>query len=139
MSTLSIERSRLINALGHCAAEAEHCASTATGLRDTEDCISSCHDAAQLCRVAAEFLARGSSFEHWVLLASVLACDYCARECESQLGAFFADCASACRRVVRLASSLGDSILAEREWPDDVSDTEVSRPSSGTWVHHHGP
>lgn len=105
VSILGLDRDRLIDALQRCATAAEHCASAATGLPDVARSVHACRDTASLCQVAAQLLARGSTFDAWLVPAAAMAADACATECGIHMDAFFQDCARACRTLTEIADA----------------------------------
>lgn len=116
-TTLEQPRHELIQSLQHCATSAEHCATTAVGLEGARDCIEACRDAATLCRTTAELLARRSCFESWVLPATLMACETCARECDYHLDAFARQCARACRSVCDAADRIARPAPLDNDTP----------------------
>lgn len=105
VSIMGPDRDRLIEALQRCATAAEHCASAATGLPDVASSVHACRDTATLCQVAAQFLARGSAFDAWLVPAAAMSADACATECGIYMDAFFQDCARACRALTEAAEA----------------------------------
>jgi hypothetical protein len=124
MSTLEAGREELIGALQQCATASEHCATTAIGMRDKEACVRACRDTVSLCRVAAELVARRSTYAVWVIPASILAAQECAVQCELQLGTVFEECAQACRTVVAAADKIAEANPAKTAEPGKEPDSE---------------
>jgi hypothetical protein len=70
------------------------------------DCIATDINCAQICRLAAGFMARGSSMAMEVCRLCAGICDVCAEECEKHEHPHCKECARACRSCAEECRSM---------------------------------
>lgn len=90
-----------IDACNACAVACDHCAASCLQEQDVKmmaRCIALDMDCAQMCRLAAGFMARGSSNATEVCRTCATICDACADECGQHQHEHCRRCAEACRR-----------------------------------------
>ncbi|AKJ28202.1 four-helix bundle copper-binding protein [Caldimonas brevitalea] len=102
-----------IEACYACADACDHCAIACLSEDDPKHlakCIALDMDCAQACRMAASFMARGSSSDSAALAFCADLCDSCAEECEQHDMAHCRACAQACRRCAQECRRLSDHV-----------------------------
>jgi hypothetical protein len=95
------EYQNCIAACNECADACDHCATACLGEPDVEkmtSCIALDIDCAAICRLAAGYMARGSSFAQQICRACADVCQACGDECAKHQHDHCRRCAEACRR-----------------------------------------
>jgi hypothetical protein len=90
-----------IDACYACAATCDHCAAACLNESDPKpmaECIRLDVDCAEICRLAAGYMARGSSQSALICRTCAEICDACGAECERHDHDHCKECAEACRR-----------------------------------------
>lgn len=90
-----------IEACNACADACDHCATACLQEDDVKmmaNCIAFDIDCAAVCRMAAGFMARGSTFAKSVCGTCAQICEACGDECARHQHPHCQECAQACRR-----------------------------------------
>jgi len=105
-----------IDACNECAAACDHCAASCLQEQEVKmlaRCIALDTDCSQLCRLAAGFMARGSSNAAELCRACAEICDACADECSQHQHEHCRRCAEACRRCAEECRRMSGMAQAE--------------------------
>ncbi|MBI1892474.1 MAG: four-helix bundle copper-binding protein [Burkholderiales bacterium] len=99
-----------IDACNMCADACDFCAASCLQEQDPKPmarCIALDIDCAQICRLAASYMARGSTLASTICQTCAEICDACGDECSKHQMQHCQECAEACRRCAEECRRMG--------------------------------